>query len=113
MAEWRETELVVGIDLGTTNSVIAYWDRDRPRVYKPYHDSFLLPSVVFREPDGGWVVGRVAQRNRALHPSRVFRSLKRHLWDPEFRAIVAGVEYTPAQLSAQILAKLQEIAQAA
>jgi len=104
---------VVGIDLGTTNSVIAYWDRDRPRVYKPYHDSFLLPSVVFRELDGGWVVGRVAQRNRALHPSRVFRSLKRHMWDPEFRATVDGVEYTPAQLSAQILKKLQEIAQTA
>jgi molecular chaperone HscA len=68
--------IAVGIDLGTTNSVVAVADGDRPEVLRDSHGDGLIPSVVALMPDGV-VVGREAQALRAANPDRVVSSIKR------------------------------------
>ena len=72
----RERGIAIGIDLGTTNSVVAVVDGEQPEVLRDTHGDGLIPSVVALMPDGV-VVGREAQALRAQHPDRVVSSIKR------------------------------------
>jgi molecular chaperone DnaK len=74
----RSQELVVGIDLGTTNSLVAYMDRGVPRVIRDEEGRALLPSVVAFEPDGP-VVGDAAKRQLVRRAERVVYSVKRFM----------------------------------
>ena len=71
-----ERGLAIGIDLGTTNTVVAVVDGEQPEVLRDVHGEGLIPSVVALMPDGV-VVGREAQALRAQHPDRVVSSIKR------------------------------------
>jgi molecular chaperone HscA len=71
-----ERGIAIGIDLGTTNSVVAVADGEQPEVLRDAHGDGLIPSVVALMPDGV-VVGREAQGLRAQHPDRVVSSIKR------------------------------------
>ncbi|HEX6121088.1 MAG TPA: Hsp70 family protein, partial [Dongiaceae bacterium] len=68
--------IAIGIDLGTTNSVVAVVDGERPEVLRDAQGEGLIPSVVALMP-GGVVVGREAQALRAKNPDRVVGSIKR------------------------------------
>jgi len=72
----QERGLAIGIDLGTTNSVVAAVDGEQPEVLRDAHGDGLIPSVVALMPDGV-VVGREAQALRARNPDRVVSSIKR------------------------------------
>ena len=72
----QERGIAVGIDLGTTNSVVAVVDGEQPEVLRDAHGDGLIPSVVALMPDGV-VVGRDAQALRAKNPDRVVSSIKR------------------------------------
>ena len=72
----RERGVAIGIDLGTTNSVVAVVDGEQPEVLRDTHGDGLIPSVVALMPDGV-VVGREAQALRAQNPDRVVSSIKR------------------------------------
>jgi molecular chaperone HscA len=71
-----ERGIAIGIDLGTTNSVVAVVDGEQPEVLRDAHGDGLIPSVVALMPDGV-VVGRDAQALRAQNPDRVVSSIKR------------------------------------
>lgn len=72
----KERGVAIGIDLGTTNSVVAVVDGEQPEVLRDAHGDGLIPSVVALMPDGV-IVGREAQALRAQHPDRVVSSIKR------------------------------------
>jgi len=72
----QERGIAIGIDLGTTNSVVAAVDGEQPEVLRDAHGDGLIPSVVALMPDGA-VVGREAQALRAKNPDRVVSSIKR------------------------------------
>ncbi|HEV8390748.1 MAG TPA: Fe-S protein assembly chaperone HscA [Dongiaceae bacterium] len=72
----QERGIAIGIDLGTTNSVVAAVDGEQPEVLRDAHGDGLIPSVVALMPDGV-VVGREAQALRANNPDRVISSIKR------------------------------------
>ena len=72
----QERGIAIGIDLGTTNSVVAVVDGEQPEVLRDAHGDGLIPSVVALMPDGV-VVGRDAQALRAKNPDRVVSSIKR------------------------------------
>ena len=73
-------ERIVGIDLGTTNSLIAYIDEETPRVIPDANTgSNLLPSVVSVLPDGSSLIGQPAIEREAEHPLTTLRSVKRFM----------------------------------
>jgi molecular chaperone HscA len=72
----KERGVAIGIDLGTTNSVVAVVDGEQPEVLRDERGDGLIPSVVALMPDGV-IVGREAQALRAQHPDRVVSSIKR------------------------------------
>ena len=72
----QERGIAIGIDLGTTNSVVAVADGEQPEVLRDAHGDGLIPSVVALMPEGV-VVGRAAQDLRAKNPDCVVSSIKR------------------------------------
>lgn len=100
---------VVGIDLGTTNSVIAVLEGGEPTVIANAEGARTTPSVVaFKE--GEVLVGEVAKRQAVTNPDRTVRSVKRHMgtdWTEE----IDGKKYTPQEVSARILMKLKRDAE--
>ena len=71
---------IVGIDLGTTNSLVAVMRDDRPEIVPDQHSgSPLLPSAVSLLPDGTFLVGESARRRAALHPHASILSVKRFM----------------------------------
>jgi len=103
-------EVIVGIDLGTTNSSIA-WVRDgRPEVIE-IDGSDLLPSVVGVGPDGTLLVGAIARNQRHLYPERTIVSVKRRMGE-DTQFALGEAEYTPVEVSAMILRRLCSAAEA-
>jgi molecular chaperone DnaK len=97
---------VLGIDLGTTNSVAASIDdQGRVVILRNALGSETTPSVVFFEPDGGVVVGEEALQAIAIDPSSGVRLIKRHM-GTEFPLLLGGQEHTPESISALILRQL-------
>src|SRR5687767_7203601 len=101
----------VGIDLGTTNSVVAVLEGGEPRVIPNAEGSHLTPSVVGFTKSGERLVGAAAKRQAILNPERTIASIKRHM-GTNHRETVDGTNYSPEQISAMILQKLKADAEA-
>jgi len=104
------SELVVGIDLGTTNSEIAAFVGDQVQVLGP--GTKMLPSCVGFSPAGDLLVGAAARNQQLLYPERTVRSIKRRMGSSETVAI-AGKAFSPQEISAIILRELAEWARRA
>src|SRR5713101_7574088 len=101
----------VGIDLGTTNSVIAVMEGGEPVVIPNAEGSRTTPSVVGFAKTGEIVVGEVAKRQAITNPDRTIRSIKRQMGRKDWSVDVDGKKWTPQEISAQILAKLKRDAE--
>jgi molecular chaperone DnaK len=101
---------VIGIDLGTTNSVVAVMEGGDPVIIPLSDGSRILPSVVAFKPDGERLIGDVAKRQAVTNPERTVRSIKRQM-GTNHRARIDNKEYTPQEISAMILRRLKEEAE--
>jgi molecular chaperone DnaK len=127
------TKRIVGIDLGTTNSLIAFMDLTGPEVIPSKDGSKLVPSVVSYRPDGSFAVGAEAQRLLIEQPERTVYSVKRLMGrgvedvkdevklfpfriagnsESVIRLELGGRQFTPPEISAQVLRTLKEQAEA-
>jgi molecular chaperone DnaK len=97
---------VIGIDLGTTNSCVAFMEGGEPVVIPNSEGGRTTPSVVAFKPNGERIVGQVAKRQAITNPDRTIISIKRHM-GTNYRVNIDGKEYTPQEISAMILAKLK------
>jgi molecular chaperone DnaK (HSP70) len=104
------SEMIVGIDLGTTNSEIAVYRDGRPQVLADSGGRLILPSVVGLDQDGSLLVGEAARNQYILHPERTIRSIKR-LMGGDRKVSLGGRDYAPQDISAMILRRLKEIAE--
>jgi molecular chaperone DnaK len=102
----------VGIDLGTTNSVVAVLEAGEPVVVPNAEGSRTTPSVVGFSKGGEILVGEVAKRQAITNPDRTVRSVKRHMGDKGWSVEVDAKRWTPQEISAQILTKLKRDAEA-
>ncbi len=128
-----EGEKIIGIDLGTTNSVVAVMEGGEPKVIPNQEGNRITPSVVAFTEKGEVLVGDPAKRQAALHPENTIYSVKRFMGrrgaeveqekrmvpyevvggpDEYVKIRARGKEYTPPQISAYILRKLKEAAEA-
>lgn len=103
---------VIGIDLGTTNSVVSVMEGGEPTVITNPEGSRITPSVVGFTKDGQRLVGQLAKRQAVSNPDRTISSIKRHMGDPNYKATIDGKDYTPQEISAMILQKLKGDAEA-
>ena len=97
---------VVGIDLGTTNSVVAVMEGSSPTVIANAEGSRTTPSVVAFTKTGERLVGQLAKRQAITNPDRTIASIKRHMGEGDYRVKIDGKDYTPQEISAMILQKL-------
>src|SRR3989454_7011236 len=102
----------VGIDLGTTNSVVAVLETGEPVVIPNAEGSRITPSVVGFSKTGEILVGEVAKRQAITNPDRTIRSIKREMGRRDWTLDVDGKKWTPQEISGQILAKLRRDAEA-
>lgn len=98
--------VAVGIDLGTTNSVVAVAQGGEPEVLLNAEGSRLTPSIVAFTKTGERLVGDPAKRQAVLNPDRTIRSIKREM-GTRHRIDIDGKEYSPEQISAYVLQKLK------
>ncbi len=105
----------VGIDLGTTNSVVAVLEGGEPTVVANAEGARTTPSVVAFAKSGDVLVGEVAKRQAVTNVERTARSVKRHMGDGGWRfpesGSVDGTRYTAQELSARVLQKLKRDAE--
>jgi molecular chaperone DnaK len=102
----------VGIDLGTTNSVVAVLEAGEPVVVPNAEGSRTTPSVVGFSKNSEILVGEVAKRQAITNPDRTIRSVKRHMGDKDWSIDVDGKKWTAQEVSAQVLLKLKRDAEA-
>ncbi len=103
------SDIIIGIDLGTTNSAVAVVQNGQPRIL-PKGDQRIIPSVVGYAKQGGWLVGQPALNQYALDPDNTVRSIKRQMGSDE-RVTLGGREFSPQEISAFILRELKSIAE--
>jgi len=103
-------DVIVGIDLGTTNSEVAIIENGRPVVMSDKDGRQIIPSVVGISPSGEILVGIEAKNQYIVAPERTVRSIKRKMGTKE-RVKMAGQRHSPQEISAFILRKLKEIAE--
>lgn len=101
---------VIGIDLGTTNSVVAVMEGGEPTVITNTEGSRLTPSVVGFSKTGERLVGELAKRQAISNPENTVSSIKRHMGE-NYTVKIEGKDYTPQEISAMILQKLKEDAE--
>jgi molecular chaperone DnaK len=101
----------VGIDLGTTNSVVSVLEAGEPVVIPNAEGQRTTPSVVGFSKTGEVLVGEVAKRQAITNPDRTIRSVKRHM-GTGWKIDIDGKDYTPQEISARILMKLKRDAEA-
>ena len=103
---------VIGIDLGTTNSVVSVMEGGEPTVITNPEGSRITPSVVGFTKTGERLVGQLAKRQAVSNPDRTISSIKRHMGEKNYTVTVDGKSYTPPEISAMILQKLKADAEA-
>src|SRR5438552_12100935 len=101
----------VGIDLGTTNSVVSVLEAGEPVVIPNAEGHRITPSVVGFSKTGEILVGEVAKRQAITNPDRTVRSIKRQMGRKDWSLDVDGKQWTPQEISAQILLKLKRDAE--
>ncbi len=97
---------MIGIDLGTTNSCMAYIENGEPVIIPNANGARTTPSVVAIAKTGERIVGEAAKRQAAANAGRTIQSIKRRMGS-EYRARIDGREYSPQEISAMILSKLK------
>lgn len=103
--------MIVGIDLGTTNSLVAYYTPDGPRIIPNRLGKHLTPSVVSVDDKGNVYVGETALERMSLYPDTVASAFKRSMGsDREYQ--LSGKKYRPEELSSLVLRALKEDAEA-
>ena len=101
----------VGIDLGTTNSVVAVLTGGEPEVIANAEGSRTTPSVVAFAKNGEVLVGEVAKRQAVTNIDRTIRSVKRHMGEADWKVDIDGKNYTAPEISARVLQKLKRDAE--
>ena len=104
-------DIIVGIDLGTTNSEIAVVRNGRIEVLEIDAGVPILPSVVGLGDDGVLLVGAPARNQYVLHPERTIRSVKRRMGEAT-QLMLGDKPYSPPEISAMILMRLKKVAEA-
>ena len=94
---------VIGIDLGTTNSVVAVMEGGEPTVITNQEGARLTPSVVGFSKSGERLVGQLAKRQAVSNPDKTISSIKRHMGEAGYRVEIDGKKYSPEEISAMIL----------
>jgi len=102
--------MIIGIDLGTTNSLVAIFEEGQPTLLPNAHGQLLTPSVVGLLPDGHLVVGAAARELRVTHPDRVASCFKRHMGS-DMKMKLGGQEFSAIELSSLVLRALKEDAE--
>lgn len=102
---------IIGIDLGTTNSCVAVMEGGNPNVITNSEGARTTPSVVAFQKDGERIVGQVAKRQAVTNADRTIMSIKRKMGTTE-KVTIDGKAYTPQEISAMILTKLKQDAEA-
>ncbi len=97
----------IGIDLGTTNSVVAVMEGGKPTVIANAEGTRTTPSIVGFSKTGERLVGQLAKRQAILNPDKTIASIKRHMGE-DYKKNIDGKDYTPQEISAMILRKLAE-----
>src|SRR2546425_5297259 len=109
-----ETEKIIGIDLGTTNSAAAVMEAGRPTVVPSAEGQTaagkMFPSVVAMTKEGQLLVGEPAKRQAATNPEGTIFEVKRKMGTSE-KVVLQGKEYTPQQVSSFILQKIKRDAE--
>ena len=129
----QKGEIIVGIDLGTTNSLIAYIQDSQPVTISKHDTDIITPSVIYFNTDGSTIVGNEAKQYLETHPERTIYSIKRYLGksytdlekigiqtgykivnkdeDSLVRIAIDEKHYTPIELSSLILKELKSKAE--
>ena len=98
---------IIGIDLGTTNSVVAVMEGGKPTVIANAEGMRTTPSIVGFSKTGERLVGQLAKRQAILNPDKTIASIKRHMGE-DYKKNIDGKDYTPQEISAMILRKLAD-----
>ncbi|MDD2715408.1 MAG: molecular chaperone DnaK [Candidatus Wallbacteria bacterium] len=98
---------IIGIDLGTTNSCVAYMEGGETHVIPNVEGGRTTPSILAFSKTGERLCGVVAKKQAVLNPERTVRSIKRHMGDTDFFVKIDDKQYTPQEISAMILQKLK------
>ena len=102
---------IIGIDLGTTNSCVAVMEGGQPVVIPNAEGNRTTPSIVGFTKDGERLVGQIAKRQAVTNPARTVISIKREM-GTNYKVDIDGKSYTPQDISAMVLAKMKETAEA-
>ncbi len=102
--------MIVGIDLGTTNSLIAYFTEEGPKIIPNRLGKNLTPSVVSVDEEGNVYVGETARERMSLYPDSVAQTFKRSM-GTEREYILSGKHFKPEELSSMVLRSLKEDAE--
>ncbi len=102
---------IIGIDLGTTNSVVSVMEGGEPVVIPNAEGSRTTPSVVAFTTSGERLVGQIAKNQAQKNPERTIMSIKREMGS-DHRTTIDGKSYSPQEISAMILQKLKQDAEA-
>ncbi len=102
---------IIGIDLGTTNSCVSVIEGGEPVVITNSEGSRTTPSVVAFKKDGERLVGQLAKNQAVTNPDKTIMSIKRHM-GTDYKVEIDGKKYTPQEISAMILQKLKNEAEA-
>ncbi len=97
----------IGIDLGTTNSVVAVMEGGKPTVIANAEGSRTTPSIVGFSKTGERLVGQLAKRQAIVNPDKTIASIKRHMGE-NYKVSIDGKDYTPQEISSMILRKLAD-----
>lgn len=109
-AQKEVDEPIIGIDLGTTNSVVAIYEGGEAKVIENAEGDRTTPSVVAFDDDGQKLVGAPAKRQAVTNNENTVESIKRHMGE-DYTVELQGEDYTPEQISAFILQKLKQDAE--
>ncbi|MDD4570714.1 MAG: molecular chaperone DnaK, partial [Tepidanaerobacteraceae bacterium] len=101
---------VIGIDLGTTNSVVSYMEGGQPAIINNAEGSRLTPSVVAFTKEGERLVGQLAKRQAVTNPERTVQSIKRYM-GTDHKDNIDGKTFTPQEISSMVLQKLKQDAE--
>lgn len=102
--------MIVGIDLGTTNSLIAYFTEEGPKIIPNRLGKKLTPSVVSVDEEGNVYVGETAKERMSLYPDSVAQTFKRSM-GTEREYVLSGKHFKPEELSSMVLRSLKEDAE--
>ena len=95
--------MIVGIDLGTTNSAVAVWLDGRPQLVPNSLGSFLTPSAVSVDEDGQVLVGMAARERQVTHPRVTATAFKRWMGTERATALGSNRTFRPEELAALVL----------